>query len=110
MALGKGASVFVRTNTAAAHPTMGPMTSSKHARWQARWQLDAAAGLATHDNGLRVRLLDGRAAPENAEEVAQALASAHGPHNASAMVQRLVREGGQLLVDPFSRGWRGESS
>lgn len=83
------------------------MVSSKHALWQARWQLDPGEGLATHDNGLRVRLRDGRGEPENADEVALSLAAVHGAHNASAMVQRLVREGAQLLIDPHARGWRG---
>lgn len=83
------------------------MASSKHALWQARWQLDPAAGVAVHDNGLRVRLRDGRGEAQNAEEVTQLLAAEHGAHNAAAMVQRLVREGAQLLVDPHSRGWRG---
>lgn len=81
--------------------------ASKNARWQARWRIDTAAGLATHDSGLRVRLHDGVGVAENAQEVAQALASLHGPHNAPLMVQRLVREGAQLLVDPHARGWRG---
>lgn len=81
--------------------------ASKNARWQARWQIDTAAGLATHDSGLRVRLHDGVGVAENAQEVAQALVPQHGPHNAPLMVQRLVREGAQLLVDPHARGWRG---
>lgn len=83
------------------------MTTDKHHRWQARWQIDQGGGLATHDTGLRVRLQDGLGVPENAEEVALALAPKHGAHNAPLMVQRLVREGAQLLVDPYSRGWRG---
>ena len=64
-------------------------------------------GLAVHDSGLRVRLQDGQGAAENAAEVAESYIPAHGPHNAPAMVQRLVREGAQLLIDPFARGWRG---
>lgn len=82
------------------------MTSSKHARWQARWQIDPGEGTATHDSGLRVRLRDGRGEAANAAEVVQALAAEHGAHNASAMIRRLVREGAQLLVDPYARGWR----
>lgn len=81
--------------------------TSKHARWQTRWQIDQAAGVALHDTGLRVRLADGLGAADNAEEIAAALKPLHGSHNAPAMVQRLVREGAQLLVDPYSRGWRG---
>lgn len=62
-----------------------------------------------HDCGLRVRLLDGKGAAENAAEIAESFVAKHGPHNAPAMVQRLVREGTQLLIDPHSRGWRGGS-
>ncbi len=83
--------------------------SSKSSLWQARWEIDQAQGLAVHDSGLRVRLKDGKGAAENAAEVAQAFTPKHGPHNAPAMVQRLVREGAQLLIDPYSRGWRGSS-
>jgi hypothetical protein len=81
--------------------------NSKHHRWQARWQIDQRSGTATHDSGLRVRLEDGRGTAENADEVAASLVPRHGAHNAPAMVQRLVREGAQLLIDPQSRGWRG---
>ncbi|MDE2370798.1 MAG: hypothetical protein KGN16_17650 [Burkholderiales bacterium] len=38
--------------------------------------------------------------------MAQSLADEHGAHNAGAMVQRLVREGAQLRIDPQARGWR----
>lgn len=86
------------------------MTTTRHHLWQARWQLDALAGTAVHDSGLQVRLLDGVGVADNAEPIVQDLATAHGPHNAAAMVQRLVREGAQLLIDPHSRGWRGASS
>jgi hypothetical protein len=86
------------------------MASSKHALWQARWQLDPGAGIATHDNGLQVCLRDGLGEARNAEEIVQSLTAAHGAHNAAAMVQRLVREGAQLLIDPHSRGWRGQQS
>ncbi len=80
---------------------------SKHYGWQARWDIDQVAGLATHDTGLRVQLRDGIGVAENAEEAVQSLAAAHGLHNATAMVQCLVREGAQMLIDPNSRGWRG---
>ena len=80
--------------------------TSKHSRWQAQWQIDQREGIATHDTGLRVRLRDGRGEADNGDEVAQSLVPQHGAHNAPAMVQRLVREGLRLLVDPFSRGWR----
>ena len=86
-----------------------PRMSSKPSLWQARWQIDQSEGLAVHDSGLRVRLQDGQGAAENAAEVAEAFIPKHGSHNAPAMVQRLVREGAQLLIDPYSRGWRGGS-
>ena len=81
--------------------------TSKHFRWQASWEIDQGEGVARHDTGLRVRLQDGRGEAENAEEVIRSLVPKHGAHNAPAMVQRLVREGTQLLIDPHSRGWRG---
>jgi len=81
--------------------------STKHALWQARWDTDETEGLAVHDTGLRVRLEDGVGVAENADEVIASFVPKHGAHNAPAMVQRLVREGAQLLIDPFSRGWRG---
>ena len=80
--------------------------TAKHVQWKARWDVDEADRLATHDSGLRVRLQDGLGVAENADEVALALTPQHGPHNAPAMVQRLVREGAQMLIDPYARGWR----
>lgn len=80
--------------------------ASKHYGWQARWDVDQVAGLAIHDTGLRVRLQDGAGIAENADEVAASLVPVHGAHNAPAMVQRLMREGAQMLIDPNSRGWR----
>ena len=80
---------------------------SKRSLWQARWDIDQREGLAVHDSGLRVRLAGELGQPENAADVEAALAPVHGAHNAKAMVQRLVREGAQLLIDPHSRGWRG---
>jgi hypothetical protein len=80
--------------------------TSKHHGWQARWEVDQWATLATHETGLRVRLQDGVGVSDNAEEIALALVPAHGAHNAPAMVQRLVREGAQMLIDPNARGWR----
>jgi len=81
--------------------------SSKHTRWQARWQIDPETGVALHDGGLRVRLQGGTGCADNAEDIIRLLEPVHGAHNAPAMVQRLVREGAQLLIDPHSRGWRG---
>ena len=80
--------------------------SPKPSLWQSRWQIDQVEGLAVHDTGLRVRLQDGKGTADNAAEVIESFIPKHGPHNAPAMVQRLVREGAQLLIDPHSRGWR----
>ena len=80
--------------------------TTKRMQWKTRWNVDEAHGLATHDSGLRVRLQDGLGVAENADAVALALTPQHGPHNAPAMVQRLVREGAQMLIDPYARGWR----
>ena len=82
--------------------------NSRQSPWQASWQIDQPEGLATHDIGLKVRLIDGLGTAENAAEVAESLEPKHGAHNAKAMVLRLVREGEQLLIDPNSRGWRGK--
>ncbi|MEO5735379.1 MAG: hypothetical protein ABIN96_13110 [Rubrivivax sp.] len=84
--------------------------TTRHRLWQARWELDALAGTAVHDSGLQVRLLDGAGVADNGDDIVQALTAAHGAHNATAMVQRLVREGAQLLIDPHARGWRGGSA
>lgn len=81
---------------------------SKSSLWQANWQIDLLEGIASHDNGLRVRLADGQGVAENAPAVIESLEPMHGAHNASAMVGRLIREGEQLLIDPNSRGWRGK--
>ncbi len=80
---------------------------TKSSLWQARWLTDETEGLAIHDTGLRVRLQDGSGVAENAEAIEQVFITKHGPHNAPAMVKRLIREGAQLLIDPYSRGWRG---
>ena len=80
--------------------------NSKHHRWQSCWQIDAAAGIATHETGLQVRLHDGAGVAINGDEAVLSLVPVHGAHNAPAMVQRLVREGAQMLIDPYSRGWR----
>lgn len=75
--------------------------------WQARWEILEDEGLVIHDTGLRVRLQDGRGVADNAAEVEALFVPQHGAHNAPAMVPRLVREGAQLLIDPYARGWRG---
>ena len=73
--------------------------TSKHYKWQARWRVDRAAGVATHESGLIVRAAPG-APPraDNAAEIVAALAPKHGGHNAPAMVARLEREARQLLA------------
>jgi hypothetical protein len=84
--------------------------ASKSSLWQTYWQIDPVANLAVHDSGLRVRLQDGKGVAENADAVAETFVPQHGAHNAPAMVQRLVREGAQLLIDPYSRGWRSSGA
>ena len=81
--------------------------ASKHYNWQDRWQFDRTAGTATHETGLQVRLDEGVGVARNASEVEDTLAREHGAHNATAMVARLTREGAQMLIDPYARGWRG---
>lgn len=83
--------------------------TGKHHHWQDRWQVDRTDGVATHESGLRVRLHEGVGLALNAADVEAALADQHGAHNASAMVIRLAREGAQMLIDPYARGWRGAS-
>jgi len=83
--------------------------TSKRTRWQSRWDIDPVQRIATHETGLRVRVEDGVGVAENGMEVEQSLIPMHGAHNAPAMVQRLVREGAQLLIDPFTRGWRSQA-
>ena len=82
--------------------------TSKPSFWQSKWQTDEFEDVLTHDTGLKVRLNNGVGSAENPEEVIETLEQIHGAHNARAMVQRLVREGEQLLIDPNSRGWRGK--
>jgi len=45
----------------------------------------------------------------DAAEVEASVLPKHGPRNAPAMLERLVREGSQLPIDPHSRAWRGGS-
>ena len=84
--------------------------TSKHFNWQDRWQVDRAVGTAKHETGLVVKLSDGAGVAINAAEVEGTLVPQHGSHNAPAMVARLTREGAQMLIDPYSRGWRGTES
>ena len=83
--------------------------TSKHHKWQTRWRLDAAGAdaVATHDNGLRVRLAGTQAVADNHAEVAATLAPQHGLHNTPQMLARLVREGAQLLSRARAGGHHG---
>ncbi len=83
--------------------------TAKHHNWQDRWQVDRADGTATHESGLRVRLNDGVGVALNAADIEAEFAPLHGKHNAPAMVARLAREGAQMLIDPYARGWRSAS-
>jgi hypothetical protein len=84
--------------------------NSNRTRWQSRWDVDPVQHVATHESGLMVRVEDGVGKADNAMEVEHTLVPMHGVHNAPAMVQRLIREGAQLLIDPFARGWRGQTT
>ena len=81
--------------------------ASKHQNWKDRWKISRSDGTATHDTGLRVTLQDGVGVATNAAEVEAKLTPTHGAHNSAAMVSRLSREGAQMLIDPYARGWRG---
>lgn len=77
--------------------------SSKHYKWQTRWQVDLATGVCTHDSGLRVQGTRTRehwsVAALNWPAVERALAAKHG-HNTAAMGRRLLGEALRLLNDP----------
>ena len=70
--------------------------TSKHHRWQTRWQIDRGSMTATHESGLVVRLVNGQPRAENGPEIIAALTPKNG-HNASAMVARMMREAAALL-------------
>ncbi len=75
--------------------------------WKSRWHIDDTETVATHDSGLRVRLqADGLGVADNGADIVALFEPLHGQHNAPAMVQRLLREGAQMLIDPYARGWR----
>lgn len=81
--------------------------TSDYQKWQAFWHFDEADGHSVHQSGLRVMLDDGVGVAVNAADIEAALTPKHGAHNAKAMVARLTREGAQILIDPYARGWRG---
>jgi hypothetical protein len=74
--------------------------TSKHYKWQTRWQHHPDRGLWSHtDSGLEVLLDDaGRPRALNAAEAQARLAVKNGPHNAPLMVERLLREATQLAA------------
>ena len=74
--------------------------------WQASWEVSDDGMEARHTSGLRVRLVGDQGRAENGPDIEQGFLPQHGPHNAPAMVQRLVREGARMLIDPTARGWR----
>lgn len=76
--------------------------TSKHYKWQQRWRV--AGRTATHETGLAVSLQAGQFVTANAAEVAAALGVKNGPHNAPRMVERLAREGQQLLSEAAADG------
>lgn len=68
--------------------------TSKHYRWQLRWRIDRAAGLAVHDSG--VTLAMPAATPLDCEPALAAMLAKNGPHNMPKMMQRLAREAREL--------------
>lgn len=79
--------------------------TSKHYRWQTRWQLDQAAGIARHESGLIVSFTadsGGAGQAENAEATLAALAVKNGPHNAPNMLRRLLNEAAELYANSSS--------
>lgn len=72
--------------------------TSKHYKWQTRWRQVAERGTLLHDTGIECRVApDGRASTTLTQQEAEAvLAVKNGPHNAPAMLRRLLREAEQL--------------
>jgi hypothetical protein len=67
--------------------------TANHYKWQHRWRVDHASGIWHHETGLQVQCQpDGTATSLNGPQIADELAPKHGPHNAPAMVHRLLRE------------------
>ena len=64
-------------------------------RWQLRWHVDRARGVARHDTGAVVFIVNGRPIAEDAQSVIDSLAVKNG-HNAPEMLQRMLREVGRL--------------
>lgn len=82
--------------------------TSKHFGWHRRWQLDLAAGRATHDTGLiatysthtRGHPVATLSDPNN---VTPALQAKHGGHNLPQMLARLQREALDLRAFAIQR-------
>ena len=80
--------------------------TSKHYKWQLRWSQDPAAGTLTHQCGLQVRVIEGRASALNQAEVMPALVAKNGGHNAPQMLARMLREAAQLHAEAQTGGRR----
>jgi hypothetical protein len=73
--------------------------TSKHYRWQLAWQVDRAAGLATHDSGLTVQLHPSPHVPGGDAAVRAWLATQtalRDPASQAGRLRRLLREAGEL--------------
>jgi hypothetical protein len=82
--------------------------AGRHANWHKRWTVDAAAREARHESGLVVAFNcephagdAPRGAARNADQVEGELARTHGPHNAPAMLRRLIAEASQAYAYPM---------
>lgn len=79
--------------------------TGNHYKWQHRWRLDAATSTWHHDTGLAVQCgPTGKAYSLNGPQITTALEPQHGPHNAPAMVRRLLREAERLQAQQPAQG------
>lgn len=79
--------------------------TGNHYKWQHRWRLDAATSTWHHDTGLAVQCgPTGKAYSLNGPQITTALEPQHGPHNAPAMVRRLLREAERLQAQQPAPG------
>lgn len=81
------------------------MKHSRHYKWQTRWHIDRAVGIATHDTGAVVRIVDGRPIAQDPANIIAGLAVKNG-HNASAMLERMLREVARLWSEGVDHGAR----